>query len=329
MATTLVLAALAALACAQDLPHLNIDKTKIITSGVSSGGAMAIQMHVAYSSIFAGVGIYAAPPYWCAQSDVEIALSSCMKDASLISVKELVDATSYAFTVDSIDDPQNLKNDNVWIFSGIKDTVVQQAVVNKTREYYLSYVFPSQLVSVTSLPAEHSWVTSTFGNTCDFLGIPYINNCNYDGPGSMLRTIYNPSLAPPASNGTGQLNIFTQKLYTPDLVYPHEISMGDSGYIYIPKACESGVCGLHVVFHGCNQDLETIGDVFVRHSGMNEYADTNNFIILYPQARKSPDVPYNPQGCWDWWGYTGLDYAVRAGSQMKTVHNMIAQIAGV
>jgi len=34
-----------------------IDQSKISVSGMSSGGGMATQMHVAYSSLFMGVGI--------------------------------------------------------------------------------------------------------------------------------------------------------------------------------------------------------------------------------------------------------------------------------
>ncbi len=47
------------------------------------------------------------------------------------------------------------------------------------------------------------------------------------------------------------------------------------------------------------------------------------------QARKSPDVPYNPQGCWDWWGYTGLDYAVKLAPQLMSIRNMIFRIANM
>ena len=50
------------------------------------------------------------------------------------------------------------------------------------------------------------------------------------------------------------------------------------------------------MFHGCNQDLETIGTDFILHNGMNSYAESNAMVVLYPQARKSKTVPYNPQG---------------------------------
>ena len=36
-----------------------MDRTKISVSGMSGGGAMTTQMHVAYSSVFMGAGIVA------------------------------------------------------------------------------------------------------------------------------------------------------------------------------------------------------------------------------------------------------------------------------
>ena len=52
-----------------------------------------------------------------------------------------------------------------------------------------------------------------------------------------------------------------------------------------------------------------IGDTYVRHGGYNEVADLNDIIILYPQAIKSL-LHGNPNGCWDWWGYTGLTFGM-------------------
>jgi len=40
-----------------------VDQSKISTSGVSAGGAMTTQMHVAYSSVFMGVGVVAGGSY--------------------------------------------------------------------------------------------------------------------------------------------------------------------------------------------------------------------------------------------------------------------------
>jgi hypothetical protein len=38
-------------------------------------------------------------------------------------------------------------------------------------------------------------------------------------------------------------------------------------------------------------------------------------------------MPLNPQGCWDWWGYTGEDYANNQGQQIKAVKNIIHALA--
>ncbi|MGZ4547347.1 MAG: depolymerase, partial [Blastococcus sp.] len=61
-----------------------------------------------------------------------------------------------------------------------------------------------------------------------------------------------------------------------------------------------------------------------------QYADTNHFVVLYPQAR--PDDTFgNPKGCWDWWGYLGAndtDYANKLGPQMRTVMRMVTALGG-
>ncbi|MFG3489209.1 hypothetical protein [Streptomyces sp. NPDC047972] len=48
-------------------------------SGLSSGGFMANQLHVAYSEVFRGAGIFSAGPYDCAQNSVSTAQYACME----------------------------------------------------------------------------------------------------------------------------------------------------------------------------------------------------------------------------------------------------------
>lgn len=52
--------------------------TILSVSGVSSGGYMAVQYHVSWSSEVVGAGIVAAGPYWCAKDLVTVALTACM-----------------------------------------------------------------------------------------------------------------------------------------------------------------------------------------------------------------------------------------------------------
>ena len=62
--------------------------------------------------------------------------------------------------------------------------------------------------------------------------------------------------------------------------------MGSLGYLYIPDQCAEGniSCRLHIAFHGCLMGAETIGLDFVANSHLNEYAQANNLVILYPQV---------------------------------------------
>ena len=63
-----LLLAAAASALSAPLPRLAIDRNQVSVSGLSSGGYMATQLHVAYSSVFRrGAGVVAAGPWHCAE----------------------------------------------------------------------------------------------------------------------------------------------------------------------------------------------------------------------------------------------------------------------
>jgi poly(3-hydroxybutyrate) depolymerase len=79
------------------------------------------------------------------------------------------------------------------------------------------------------------------------------------------------------------------------------------------------------VFHGCRQGAATLGERFVSEAGYNRWADTNRLIVLYPQVGASW-WPYNPRGCWDWWGYTGAQYATKDAPQIRAVLAMVERL---
>jgi hypothetical protein len=88
---------------------------------------------------------------------------------------------------------------------------------------------------------------------------------------------------------------------------------------------------VHIALHGCKQNFDTIHDHYTQHAGYNEWADTNRLIILYPQTivgNPATDAftPVNPFGCWDWWGYTNFNYAVKAGRQISTIKAMLDRL---
>ena len=72
------------------------------------------------------------------------------------------------------------------------------------------------------------------------------------------------------------------------------------------------------------QGFEFIGDRFARQVGLNEWAESNRIVVVYPQLEKSL---FNPKGCWDWWGYSGEDYDQRSGSQVSGVAALIDTFA--
>jgi hypothetical protein len=59
------------------LSEYNIDASQTSVSGLSSGGYMAVQFEVAFSSLVRGAGIIAGGPYYCAHGDPITATSLC------------------------------------------------------------------------------------------------------------------------------------------------------------------------------------------------------------------------------------------------------------
>ena len=338
----LVLLFMLASAAAQvtKLPAFNADAAQTSVSGLSAGAFMAVQFEVAYSASLLGAGVIAGGPYDCAQGSSVTATSVCSCvpfgcfGQSSTNVPRLVIITDQNASRGLIDPTANLARHRMWLFSGANDTAVPQRVMNDLVTYYRHYVDARQISYKNDVQAEHAMPTDFFGNPCPVLDDPFINNCNFDAAGQLLQWIYG-RLDP---RNTGQLGgsfvNFDQSEFLND---PTDHGMAPDGWIYVPASCASGkACKLHVVFHGCRQyetyqffslsaGLVTFGTTFVRNTGYNKWADTNNLLVLYPQA--NPTIQ-NPLGCWDWWGYDDPDYAVKSGRQMAAVKRMIDRVGG-
>jgi hypothetical protein len=221
------------------------------------------------------------------------------------------------------------------------------------------------------------------------INAPYINNCNVDQAGAILKQLYG-NLNAPSAPLSGQLIQFDQTEFvrgiaaamapfattTPQTTFiivpfplgqtglpglpgtglpgqpglpgtglpglpgtglpglpspglpgmPGDPSINDLGYVYVPLSCQQGAtCRVHIAFHGGLQTLDDIGTEYATKTGFNNWADTNNIIVLYPQAKKT--LANNSQGFWDWWGYTGADYAFKSGVQMAAVRAMLDRLA--
>jgi len=305
---------------ADDIPPLHLDLTHVTVSGLSSGGYMATQFHLAHSDWVKGVGVLAAGPYYCAQNDITTALSQCVNK-----MDNPIDLTVMTTMADTYEETgkiaplTELKDAKVWLFHGTQDTRVIESVSNLLFEQYQKWTDTQHIKYVNDKPIAHLFPTQRQGSDCTVSESPFIGNCNYDAAGDMLTHLL-PALAQPDDTVTGTVFKVNQHA----IMGEQGKTLADEGFVFVPQSCANGEpCKAHISFHGCNQYAEAVGDSYVTQTGINTWADDNNIVVLYPQTRKSLFMPLNPQGCWDWWGYSSSDYANRHGAQISAVTTLL------
>ena len=304
---------------AVNLPALNIDKTQTTVSGLSSGGFMAVQLHVAYSATFKkGAGVVAGGPFYCAEGSVMNATGRCMASPAGIPTSTLVSTTNNWASQGLIDPVSNLQSSKVYMFSGTLDDVVKPGVMDALKTYYNSFVPAANVVYKKDIAAQHAMVTDDYGSACSFKGAPYINDCNFDLAGAILQQLYG-TLNPRNANVLPSANFvqFNQSQF----ITGH--GMATTGWAYVPQACSGGTqCKVHVVLHGCKQNESDVQQQYVKNTGYNRWADTNNIVMLYPQTSLAAT-----NSCWDWWGYDSANYAKKSGPQMVAIKAMVDQVS--
>lgn len=131
----------------------NVDPDSITVSGLSSGGAMAMQYHVAFSSEVKGSGVIAGSrlkyghlafvytvslhtkvklcmivvPYGCARAGLTGA-NLCMYSPSGTIVANLIRLINDQSAAGNIDSPTNLNGQKVYVFHGTRDTTVNPSM---------------------------------------------------------------------------------------------------------------------------------------------------------------------------------------------------------
>jgi len=318
---------------AETLPALGADTQAVTVSGISSGGYMAVQFHIAHSSTVDGAGVLAGGPYECAAGSIWYALTRCMVPFfwnSLPPVEEFHHRTMLRAQAGDIDPLEGLAGDRAWVFSGDHDKTVGRPVVESLVRFYQAWLPSDQPLFVTHPDAGHAMISTEEpeANACNRSESPFINRCGeFDAAGELLGHLLG-SLEPKQEPPPGRIRQFDQHPFLGEIAAAS--GMADKGYIFFPESCESGGCQVHVVFHGCRQTTQHIGLRFVENSGYVEWAQSNRLIVLFPQI-----VPqsgwgqswiFNPRGCWDWWGYTDADYATRKGHQIRAVRSMIERL---
>lgn len=326
---------------ADALPPLGADQGETTVSGLSSGAYMAGQFHIVHSAKVSGAAILAGGPFGCAESwqarsfwflpgmtayNGVQALEGCMKNnyaaCGIPSPKALIVRAKALARDKEIDPLTNLTNDHVYLFTGGKDTVVDDDIVKSAEEFYLLAGVPKENIRLEELQnAGHTFVTENAGNSCSVSKKPFIADCDYDQAGTILKFLYG-NLKPKGEPPAADFKAFDQS----EFLSGSGDGMAPEGRVFVPDSCakESG-CRIHVVFHGCQQSIEEIGEALVKTAGFAEWAATNRIILLFPQIKKS--ITDNPYGCWDWWGYSTTHFTSKSAPQIKAVWRMIERLS--
>ncbi|WP_034411804.1 extracellular catalytic domain type 2 short-chain-length polyhydroxyalkanoate depolymerase [Derxia gummosa] len=338
----------------EQLASYNVVAGESSVSGLSSGAFMTVQLHVALSSRFCGAGVIAGGPWRASESFPRAAFTpddSRTQNALYICMAPLVPSVGpdaahslrlarNVAAEGGIDPIANLGDDRVYVFTGSKDTVVASSVVAQTKRFYeLLGVTGERLRFVDHVPAGHSIITmNPEDNDLGTNFPPFINRGDFVQSHEVLHHIY-PWLKPATDRPTGRLVRFDQTEFFGEAAP----SMSRFGYAWVPRAVEEGApARVHIALHGCKQGYNYVnyvngradtannppyGNRYVTTTGYIEIADANDIVVLFPQAEGMDDsTTLNPEGCWDWWGYTGADYFTQAAPQIAAIARMLDRL---
>ncbi len=324
----------------EPLPQLGASRSQTSVSGISSGAYMAGQFQMAHARDVVGAAIIAGGPYGCAESaftsfvtdrtatmlNASKAVSGCMLNAMILmgvpNPPALAERARLLARSGAIDPIDHVIQDRVYVFSGTNDRTVVPGIVASAVDYYRALGLSSEHIKfVSDIAAGHAFVTESAGGSCEVSAKPYVVDCDYDQAGDLLQHIHGP-LERPATALSGAYLVFDQRPFTRDL---DGAGLAPEGALYVPRACRSEQCRVHITFHGCAQSREAVGNAFIEGSGLARWADTNRIIVLFPQI--GTGTKGNPQGCWDWWGYTGRAFLTTDAPQIKAVRRMLDQLS--
>lgn len=285
--------------------------TSITVSGISSGAFMGLQLMLTNSASLDGAALVAGGPYLCAMASPFIAVQVCMKKPESVDLEKLAALISAS----DHDDFKNLNGKRIHFYHGLKDSVVQWKSSLKATEL-IPLINKQTQVSLHLLPEmSHTWPTVDTGGACHEEKSPWMGQCQMDFAGLALLGLYGPLKAKKAAVLSSLVGL--------DVESSAASFLAKKAYAYVPQSCTKSACSLHIALHGCAMNEKSIGDLFIKKSGLNEWAESNKIVVLYPQVSESDS---NPHACWDWFGYTGTNYAKKEGAQQEALMKLVAEL---
>ena len=244
-------------------------------------------------------------------------------------VTRLEDYVNKRYAEGLIDSPENLRSTPILLFNGHKDWTVWTNEMRAAASQ-LDH-FSSNVRRVFNTSAKHVWSIDhgpcECGKKTSLPRCGDVENCAYDLSGDLLRMFYGEDAIKPRTRAHRKLYWIPQRAYLPSLS-PNARVDGIAKYMlaYVPRGCEAEPrsCRIHINFHGCiSRDWE-LRRRWATDIDLNEYAEANDIVILYPQAAGSKRAGV---GCWNW-GFPNDDkyFDARKSLQIRTVVNVIDSI---
>ena len=221
-----------------------------------------------------------------------------------------------------IDELSGLADDKVYLFSGNEDQTVDRPVVEAAKRFYAAAGVPAGSVTLVEKEGGHAFITETEGTACGLSEEPYVSDCDYDQAKAILEWIYGPPLADPSTKPDGQVHHLR-----PIALQPWRRQ----------RACRRGrgLCarGLREPFEAAacisrcmaaSRRARPSATPSSRRAALPATPIPTGSSILFPQIAGSV---VNPHGCWDWWGYSDIDYLGKDAPQIKAIWAMAERLA--
>lgn len=290
---------------------------------------MALQHLFAFSSNVEGAAIAAGSPYGCGGQTWPWV--TCYSGG--VDVNSTVMYTKRRVERGFIDPIKHLRDTPVLLFSGKSDLTVLKLVMEETQGQLELYKTPSSISSVFNTSAAHVWSLdhgSCRCGACAFSGNESgiccnVNNCGYDLSGDLLRRFYGAKLMPRVT-ATAPLQWVRQWNYLPSGSVTSDSTLLEWALVYVPHACSAvpSSCRIHINYHGCSYNRWYDRLLWAKNIDLNEYAEANGLVIVYPQAGGSDSIG---EGCWNWASYADDPlFDTRGGIQLNTVISLVDDI---
>ena len=241
---------------------LNLEATSFTIGGWSSGGYMTANLFTMFSDSIDGAAINSGSGP-CANTGY-----SC-KEEKIINYPTA-----------------GMKNKPVFFYSGVKDPLVLHEYSKITSEWF----------EMQGIQIKRRWINDfvhTFPNSVTSnleMNPPFscgmrnpktggVQNCGYNMAGEVFTHVLGLESMERIDEyqDHGSLYAIDQRPYN-----TKDAKLADEGFLYIPTACQTKSCPLHVEFHGCLCTVVIFGDIYIRQLGYLEYAAKNDIIMLFP-----------------------------------------------